>query len=269
MIPVSDVDQRRAGFSRRKVLLATLAAAPLGCRRPRPSAWHAAAAAGAPAWGGLEVVRVSDMREDEGGGHAVIVLHGWGAPGDDLVPLAHELQRPGVRFFVPAAPLPEVGGGRAWWHLDPRTRPPHAESDRVPAGFRPNADVVAARGAVQGLLATVRERYAPATVSLVGFSQGAMLSIDVALAGAAVDRVAAMSGALLVESVPGLSPPRATRPRFLLTHGRQDPVVPFASGGRAKELLEKHGFAVTWRPFDGGHEIPPSVVADGQRFLFS
>jgi phospholipase/carboxylesterase len=264
-----DVHTRREGFSRRKVLLATLAAAPFGCRRPRPSPWQAAAAAGAPAWGGLEVVRVSDMREDERGGHAVIVLHGWGAPGDDLVPLAHELQRPGVRFFVPAAPLPEVGGGRAWWHLDPSTRPPHAISDQVPAGFRPNADVAAARAAVQGLLATVRERYAPATVSLAGFSQGAMLSIDVALAGAAVDRVAAMSGVLLVESVPGLVAARATKPRLLLTHGRQDPVVPFASGSRAKELLEKHGFAVTWRPFDGGHEIPPSVVADVQRFLFS
>jgi phospholipase/carboxylesterase len=218
--------------------------------------------------GGLVVVRVSDLREDQRGGHAVIVIHGWGAPGDDLVPLAHELQRPGVRFFVPAGPLPEMGGGRAWWHLDSRTRPPHASSDQVPAGFRANAAVLAARAAVQGLLATVRERYAPATVSLVGFSQGAMLSTDVALAGAAVDRVVAMSGVLLVDSVPELAAPRATKPRFLLSHGRQDPVVPFTSGARAKELLEKHGFAVTWRPFDGGHEIPSAVLADVERFLF-
>ena len=64
-------------------------------------------------WGGLNVARVSDMSEDERGGSAVVVLHGWGAPGDDLVPLAEALLRPGVRFFVPAAPLPEVGGGRA------------------------------------------------------------------------------------------------------------------------------------------------------------
>jgi len=45
-------------------------------------------------------------------------------------------------------------------------------------------------------------------------------------------------------------------------------VVPFANGERAKELLEKHGFSVTWRPFDGGHEIPPPVLADVDRFLF-
>jgi predicted esterase len=75
-------------------------------------------------WGGLNVARLSDMSEDERGGSAVVVLHGWGAPGDDLVPLAEALARPGVRFFVPAAPLPEMGGGRAWWHLDPNTPRP-------------------------------------------------------------------------------------------------------------------------------------------------
>jgi phospholipase/carboxylesterase len=267
-------------LSRRDALLVTLAASPLACRRPAPIVNArvtppmavAADAGAAAAWGGLQVVRVSGMRDDERGGTAVVVLHGWGAPGDDLVPLARELQRPGVRFFVPAAPLPEMGGGRAWWHLDPRTRPPHASTDEVAPGFRPTPAVLAAREAVQGLVATIVERHAPEAIALVGFSQGAMLSIDVALAGAPlVDRVVAMSGVLLVDSVPGLvaSRPSSPRPRFLLSHGRQDPVVPFASGDRARALLEKRGFAVTWRPFDGGHEIPGPVVADVARFLFA
>jgi phospholipase/carboxylesterase len=220
-------------------------------------------------WGGLKVARLSSMSEDQPGGTAVVVLHGWGAPGDDLVPLAEALARPGARFFVPAAPLPEMGGGRAWWHLDPYARPPHAATDQLAPGFRPTPEVVAARAAVQGLIATVVERYAPTTVALVGFSQGAMLSIDVALAGApGVDLVVAMSGLLLMDSVPGLTAPHPIRPRFLLSHGRQDPVVPFPGGNRAKELLDKHGFAVTWRPFDGGHEIPSPVLADAERFLF-
>jgi phospholipase/carboxylesterase len=224
----------------------------------------------ARAWGGLKVARVSGMREDERGGIAVVVLHGWGAPGDDLVPLAEALERPGVRFFVPAGPLPEMGGGRAWWHLDPRTRPPHAASDQLPAGFRPTPEVLAARAAVQGLIATIVERHAPATLALVGFSQGAMLAIDVALAeGPVIDRVVAMSGVLLMDSVSALTVPHATKPRFLLSHGRQDPVVPFASGDRARELLESQGFSVTWRPFEGGHEIPPPILRDVDRFLFA
>jgi phospholipase/carboxylesterase len=220
-------------------------------------------------WGGLKVARVSDMSEDERGGTAVVVLHGWGAPGDDLVPLAEALARPGVRFFVPAAPLPEMGGGRAWWHLDPNVRPPHASTDEPTPGFQPTPAVVAARAAVQGLIATVVDRHAPATVALVGFSQGAMLSIDVALAGApGVERVVAMSGVLLTDSVPALTAPHPSQPRFLLSHGRRDPVVAFSSGERAKDLLEKNGFPVIWRPFDGGHEIPPPVLAEVDRFLF-
>jgi phospholipase/carboxylesterase len=209
------------------------------------------------------------MNEDERGGSAVIVLHGWGAAGDDLVPLAEALKRPGVRFFVPAAPLPEMGGGRAWWHLDPNTRPPPASTDQLAPGFLPNPAVVAARAAVQALIAAVVDRYAPTSVALVGFSQGAMLSIDVALAGApGVARVVAMSGVLLMDSVSALTAPHSSKPRFLLSHGRQDPVVPFPSGDRAKDLLEKHGFSVTWRPFDGGHEIPSPLLADVDRFLF-
>ena len=221
------------------------------------------------AGGRLNVVSVSDMNEDERGGSAVIVLHGWGAPGDDLVPVAKVLRRPGARFFVPAAPLPEVGGGRAWWHLDPNTRPPHAYSDQVAPGFQPTPEVLAARTAVQGLIATVVDRYAPSTVALVGFSQGAMLSIDVALAAAPrVDLVVAMSAVLLVDSVPALTAPHPTRPRFLLSHGRHDPILPFEGGSKARDLLQQHGFPVTWRPFDGGHEIPPPVLAEVDRFLF-
>ena len=218
----------------------------------------------------LEVVRVSGMREDERGGSAVVILHGWGAAGDDLLPLAEAFERPGARFFVPAGPLPEVGGGRAWWHLDPNARPPHAFDDRVPPGHRPTPAVLAARAAVQSLIATIVEQYAPTAVMLVGFSQGAMLATDVALAEGtpAVARVVAMSGVLLVDSVPALATPRASKPRFLLSHGRQDPVVPFAGGARAKDLLEQHGFPVTWRPFDGGHAIPPQVLIDVERFLF-
>src|SRR4051812_23797063 len=86
--------------------------------------------------------------EGEGGGTAVVLLHGWGAPGDDLVPLARSFLRPGVRCFVPAAPLPETGGGRAWWHLDAEDRPAHAWEDEG-APTTPNAAVLSARAAVQ------------------------------------------------------------------------------------------------------------------------
>ena len=221
-------------------------------------------------WGGLQVAHVSGIGEGQRGGTAVVLLHGWGATGDDLLPVAQALVRPGVRFFVPAAPLPEVGGGRAWWHLDPRSKPPHAWDDQLAPGFQPNAQVTAARTAIQQLLGTVIDRHAPDLIALAGFSQGAMLSLDVALTAApAVQRVVAMSGVLLQDSLAALKAPRAAKPTFLLSHGRQDPAVPFQAGVRAKELLEKYGLPVSWHPFAGGHEIPEPVLAAVARFLFT
>ena len=62
--------------------------------------------------------------DDRGGGDgpAVVLCHGFGAPGDDLVPLAEVLSAPPrTRFFFPEAPLAlpaPYGDARAWWMLD-------------------------------------------------------------------------------------------------------------------------------------------------------
>src|SRR5580658_6286757 len=61
-------------------------------------------------------------REGGGDGPVVVLLHGFGAPGDDLVSLWRVLAAPlGTRFVFPAAPVdlgPAYMGGRAWWHVD-------------------------------------------------------------------------------------------------------------------------------------------------------
>jgi phospholipase/carboxylesterase len=195
---------------------------------------------------------------------AVVLLHGWGAPGDDLVPLAEALVRPGTTFYMPAGPLPEMGGGRAWWHLD-LDRPAHAhdEGDPIPA---PHAQVAEARAAIQRLLAEVRKT--ASRLYLGGFSQGAMLSLDVALAEAPpVDKVFALSGVFLADSLAGLKVAKA-RPPVFVAHGRQDQVLPYRGGQRIAALLEGRGFPVTFQGFDGGHEIPPAVLAALASFLF-
>ncbi|GIG62005.1 carboxylesterase [Longispora fulva] len=219
--------------------------------------------------GGLQVAVLSTMTEEEHGGHAVVLLHGWGAPGDDMVPLGRALIRPGTRVFAPAGPLPEFGDGRAWWRLGPDERPAWAWDDQPPADHRPNQLVTAAREAVLALLATVREQFVPDTVSLAGFSQGAMLALDVGLlAEAGVDRVAALSGVVLADSLAALHAPGPRRPRFLVAHGRHDEQVPFAGGEQAHDLLVRHGYDVAWRPFDGGHDIPGQIVTALDTFLF-
>src|SRR5258706_2356354 len=161
---------RPRDISRRRTLLGTLSCAPLACRThsdgddrgARGGASGGASAGRGPAdWGGLDMARVGSMGEDEPGGVAVVLLHGWGAEGDDLVNLARELARPHARFFIPAAPLSEAGGGRAWWHLNLDDRPAHAWDDHADADYQPNQQLAAVRTAVQTILKTIRERYAP------------------------------------------------------------------------------------------------------------
>ena len=208
------------------------------------------------------------MTEDEKGGQVVVLLHGWRAPGDDLVSLARELGRPRTRFLVPAAPLPEPGDGRAWWQIDRGTRPAHVWKDELPPQFRANAQVTEARLAVQALLREARERYAPDSVALVGFSQGAQLALDVALAGdPRVDRVAVLSGALIADSLPALRAATPPLPAVFVSHGRTDLVLPFQGAKSFQALLAERGYAVTFFPFAGGHAIPGDVVAALGQFL--
>ncbi len=257
--------------SRRTTLSMVLASAALGCRsseQPAPAAARSASPS-SPAWGGLRVANVTQMTEVERGGVAVVLLHGFGASGDDLVSLAQALQRPQTRFFLPAAPLELAGGGRAWWQIDAADRPRYITDAPDVAPAAPNPALAAARGAVQGVLRTALERYAPTSLSIVGFSQGAMLALDVALAGApAVTRVGVLSGALLVDAAARLEVARAGHPPVFISHGRDDHRLPFSGGERMKAALEAHGFPVTWRPFDGGHQIPRDVVSELSRFLF-
>jgi phospholipase/carboxylesterase len=267
-------------LNRRSALLLGVAACALACRQSKS---EPPSAAGGPSTGApgpapraqseepLGVVALGPLKPEERGGQLVVLLHGWGAHGDDLVSFARSLAQPTARFLVPAAPLPQGLGGRAWWRINEPARPPLAASDELPEGHQPNPQVTASRRAVQALLRDAKQRYAPESIALAGFSQGAMLSLDVAIAAdPPVDKVAVLSGALLADSLPALraQPANAPRPLVLVSHGRSDPVLPFRGAQSIATVLEPRGYRVTWVPFDGGHEISPLVVAKLREFLF-
>jgi phospholipase/carboxylesterase len=229
------------------------------CRSHRPTQQAAAAPPpAAVAFGGLEVSVLGGGPQTQPGGKILVLLHGWGASGDDLVPLGRLYAGPRTRVIIPAGPLPHPYGGRAWWDLDldRLSRRDAALMEEIPAGL------AAARAKVSALLADVRARFRPEVLILGGFSQGGMLAMDVALAAhPAVDRVAVMSGALIAAPV-WRERMQAVAPfPVLLSHGRRDGVLPFPASTALKALLDEHHFPVTWLPFDGDHEIPQPVVA--------
>lgn len=260
-------------LSRRQILPALLAAALPACRSSRAGPQATAGAPpgssrepdASPTDEALSVVEIGTAARNK---DALVLLHGWGAPGDDLASLGRELVRDNTMIFVPAAPLAE-GEGRAWWHLDATSRGRYAHDDALPTNFQPLDAITRARAAVQALLRSIHERFAPSLLTVAGFSQGAMLALDVALhCEPRVDRVAVLSGALLVDSLPAVHDGCGRIRRVLVTHGRADPIVPFQNAERAVAILEQRGVSVDFQPFDGRHEMPRGVRSALGEFAF-
>jgi phospholipase/carboxylesterase len=196
----------------------------------------------------------------------VVLLHGFGAPGDDLVDLAKWIDVPDDTAWVfPEGPL-ELGGlygdSRAWWMLDlarlERDLARGQPSDR--SGEHPEG-LPEARAAMIELLDDVAARFPQAQLVLGGFSQGAMLALDVALHDPRpLAALVLLSGTLLArtEWEPKF-PSRAGLPVFQ-SHGSRDALLPYRSAELLRDLLTAAGLRVAWYPFDGGHEIPPPLL---------
>jgi phospholipase/carboxylesterase len=222
-------------------------------------------------------VRLVGGSDGRGGGEGPIVMlfHGFGAPGDDLVALAEVLDVPaGTRWLFPEAPLSlDIGFGnaRAWWLIDMA----RIQADRV-AGRVRDLSIEIPKG-----LALARERVLALLTELPrhlkmdyrntvigGFSQGAMLTCDAALhtdypfAG-----LVQLSGSLLAQQVWN---PRMLKRNGLpvfQSHGTLDEILPYASAERLRDALREAGLAVEWHSFRGGHEIPTPVLSALSLFL--
>ncbi len=219
--------------------------------------------------GGLTVRLVGGTdREGGGNGPLVVLLHGFGAPGDDLVALHRVLDVPrDVRFAFPHGPqeLPfPMGDGRAraWWMIDVEAiergiREGRARdmSRETPEGIEP------ARAAITSVLAGLRSKLSPSKLVLGGFSQGAMLSTDVVLeTDTPIDGLLLMSGTLLSEDRwKPLMKKRVGLP-VMVSHGTHDPILPYEGSERLSAALIEAGLTVDFVRFRGQHEIPPIVL---------
>jgi phospholipase/carboxylesterase len=219
--------------------------------------------------GGLRT-RITGGTDGKGGGRGplVLLLHGFGAPGNDLVPLADALHVPvGTRFVFPEGPLSLSFGprdARAWWLIDMARIAADQAAGRVrdlsqdiPKGLAP------AREAMLVFLKEVERKLGadPRKTILGGFSQGAMLSCDAMLHS---DRPYAglvqLSGNVLAQPLWGpLMAKRKGLPVFQ-SHGTQDEILPYVGAERLRDALIHAGLSVEWQSFRGGHEIPRSVL---------
>ena len=216
---------------------------------------------------------------------AVLLCHGYGAPGHDLVGIAVEWIKllgedaGAFRFVFPAAAgtLEELGmpEGRAWWPINMARLAQQVQTQRFeelhehePPGLTEARSALAAT--VQATLEGLDGQESPFVLG--GFSQGAMLTMDLTLRG--LPRPPRMllqfSGTLICRSAwQAALEKRAERPEFPMTvfqsHGTLDSILPFSSAQSLRDLLRDAGIDVTFHSFDGPHTIDvDSIVTTAQ-----
>ncbi|MBV9523483.1 MAG: prolyl oligopeptidase family serine peptidase [Alphaproteobacteria bacterium] len=191
----------------------------------------------------------------------VLLLHGLGADGNDLIGLAPFWSRilPDAEFLSPNAPFPcdMAPYGYQWFSLQ----------DRAPATIL--SGVRAAAPMLDACIdeALSRRGLAEKDLALIGFSQGTMMSLHVGLRRVpAVAGILGFSGSLIgAETLPREI---RAKPRVLLVHGDADPIVPFQALAAAKAALDACGVPVETLARPGlQHGIDEEGLKRGARFL--
>ncbi len=201
------------------------------------------------------------------GGNAnklVVFLHGYGADGKDLIDLANPfgMALPNASFISPDAPHPCAMSpqGRQWFPIE-----------EIPNGaIKASVNLLGLiDNEVKKLSLTFKD------VILIGFSQGAMMSMQCLLINhEQLGAIIGYSGALKEENIEAANDQilngkhKYSDTPILLVHGEQDEVVPFQSLEKSKYLLNKIGFNVqTLSRQNLAHGIDPEGISKGMEFL--
>ena len=194
----------------------------------------------------------------------VVFVHGYGADGADLLGLADPLapHLPDTVFMAADAPSPCAGNpfGRQWFPI-----PRFDGSSEVDAAVEMNRAADDLNAFLDQRLA--EEGLTPAALALVGFSQGAMMSLHVApRRDVAMAAVVAISGKLMRPQV--LAQEARVKPPVMLIHGDRDDVVPFSEMQVAGNALVAAGFETFGHVMQGsGHGIAPDGLGVAMQFL--
>ncbi|WP_232366838.1 alpha/beta hydrolase [Alteripontixanthobacter muriae] len=190
----------------------------------------------------------------------VLLLHGYGSSGTDMISLAPHWQEvlPDTLFLAPHAPqrCGMMASGYQWWGL---------------SDFDPQALAAGAASAAPAINAFIDRKLAQyglseANLALVGFSQGTMMALHVGLRRArSVAAVVGYSG--MLTGTPELAHSEFSKPPVLLVHGTADPVVPVAALRDAESQLKRLGVEVKTHISRGlGHSVDPVGLRLGREF---
>lgn len=213
----------------------------------------------------------------------VVLLHGYGGDGREMMALARRMARrmTTAAFFCPdgGETCPDGVSGRQWFSTpgfrpgwvagDPAAMPPADAAGHALMGRNAAAVCPALDARIRGLLAALE--VPAAATAFAGFSQGQMMSLAMMMARLATGQpapaaVVGFSGTLL-GALPEL-PEGGPRPPVMLVHGEADDVVPFASARWVQARLGAAGFRVELLARPGlDHRVDFAGLAAATAFL--
>jgi phospholipase/carboxylesterase len=210
----------------------------------------------------LKIVNGASLQPLAGGApkQIVLLLHGFGSSGNDMVALAPGWQQsmPNALFLAPHAPQRcGMAAGYQWWAL----------SDTTPAALARGA--ASAAPAINAFIDRKLDQYglSDADIAVVGFSQGAMMALHVGLRrSSAVASIVGYSG--MLTGALQLKHEIMARPPVLLVHGTHDPIVPVAALHDAERALALLDVNVQTHLSPGvGHSVDPVGLRLGRDFV--
>lgn len=198
----------------------------------------------------------------------MVLLHGFGSSAEEWMPFSKTVtSSSNLEFLFPQGPVLILrtngsGAGHAWWDLKLAQRR-RASKPGVDLRNEDPAGLVHAGRLVEGFLDGLGR-----PVILGGFSQGAMVSCQVAFASdVPLQALVLLSGTPLHESAWRAGMPRRKGLPVFMSHGRTDDILPFDLAVGMRDEMVAAGLDVTFVEFDGGHQIPEEVVAGLRTFL--
>jgi phospholipase/carboxylesterase len=191
----------------------------------------------------------------------LLLLHGYGSNEQDLFSFAAEL--PEEYYIVSArAPYNLQYGSYAWYAIN---------FDADQNKFSDNDQAIISRDLIAKFIDELIDNYPidAKNVTLIGFSQGTILSYAVALSHPEkIQRVVAMSGYINLEILEeNYLKNSFSNLKIFASHGTADQVIPVEWGRKAKPFLENLGIITTYKEYPVGHGVSPQIFYDFKNWL--
>lgn len=191
----------------------------------------------------------------------LLLLHGYGSNEEDLFSFATELPNDSYVISV-RAPYDLQPYGHAWYAI-------HFDADENK--FSDNVQAKQSVELIAGFIDEIVKQYPidAKNVTLIGFSQGAILSYATALTyPEKVAKVVALSGYFNQEIMPEVIDTNAiSHLKFFVSHGSFDQVIPVDWARKAKPALENLGLEVEYHEYPVGHGVAPQNFFDFKNWL--